>query len=632
MTHRSMAASAAGTDPASPPSGYDAPARTHGWRQFSALSLAAGTFLGLGALVGPVGAANAEPDPAVVEVIDAFANGGTLTLGADVEVDQTLTLASGKTLVIDLAGHSLTVRGGTGSAGATGVDGTDPNGQPGNPGEDAITNSGNLIVLNTSDGGYLVATGGNGGAGGTGGMGAAGVSGVNDGKGATGGRGGKGGAGGDGLVNTEGARLFLLGNVFNLSGGNGGNGGNVGAGGAGADLGDGIFGAKGDYGTGGDGGEGGSALVNNDGRVATSSGFGESLQLGIGGKGSGGFGQKAQDGEAFDGDQAKVTLESNGGSAPTEFTVYMAIGIPVSSAIAMMSGSPLAWPARDGHTLDSWSDVAVGGAAFPTGTAVDGDGSPYTLYAQWKAAESGGSGNGDDGGNGNTGGNSSQEQNTAPATSTSTPAATSKPAAPSTTVSTTKPPATTSPKPSATAPSIPTNNVTNPETFVSSQAPAPQPLPGISQVDDTSASQFDVDTHTPTQGGDLTLTARGFKPGTVVDFWMHSTPVYLGSAIADIHGIAVLPVTLTPTLVGSHHVQSIGTGLKGEPRNLAQPITIAAAPTAPALASTGVATAPLVFLAVLLLAAGAAILLADRRRTDRAAADGTPGGTAGSHR
>lgn len=182
---------------------------------------------------------------------------------------------------------------------------------------------------------------------------------------------------------------------------------------------------------------------------------------------------------------------------------------------------------------------------------------------------------------------------------------------------TTQPSSTTRPTPpaSTTSTSIPTNNLKNPETFASNQAPAPQPLPGESSVNDTSASQFDVDTHTPTQGGDLTLVARGFKPGSVVDFWMHSIPVYLGSAIADIHGIAVLPVKLDATVVGAHHVQSIGIGLLGEPRNLAQPIRI----TAPALASTGFATLPITAVALLLIAAGVALVKIQphRRRPER---------------
>lgn len=604
----------------SPTTDHDAPPRVPRLRRIGAAALAAGTFLGLGAALGPVGVANASGSCSDAE---SFFEAGEHTVSADVVGTEceisvhgavTLILNANLTITGDDGesglpidnGDSVTVKGTgtltvTGGAGSAGSDG-DPGPQStdstdATTGDDAYSAgsngatgiyvaAGGVLDLETS----VQVVGGVGGAGGNGGAGGDAAEGSAR-SGADGGDGTNGGAGGVGIHN-EGT--VLNSGTLTVSGGDGGDAGAGGSGGTG-DGGEGQDGETGIAGTGGQGGLGFENLATfvtaRGGNLHSTGGQG-GQEGGPNGFASAGFATSANyDANLPDGCTAKGYYNIAWPSLDSR---------TVDDGLAFL---PATWPSCTGFERTGWAsgkDPKATGYHTFTGTETLTNG--LSIFAVWAEAEPD-----DNSGTDNSGSDSNSD--TTPTTTTPAPVTTTKPA-PATT--TTKPTPTTS----ASTASIPTNNLASPETFVSAKAPLPQPLPGVSQVDDSSASQFDVNTHTPTQGGDLTLTARGFKPGTVVDFWMHSTPIYLGSAIADVHGIAVLPVTLAPELVGDHHVQSIGTGLLGEPRNLAQPITVAAPA---ALASTGVAAAPLVFLAVLLLAGGAALILTDRRRTRRSA-------------
>ena len=103
----------------------------------------------------------------------------------------------------------------------------------------------------------------------------------------------------------------------------------------------------------------------------------------------------------------------------------------------------------------------------------------------------------------------------------------------------------------------------------------------------------------------MTLEAIGFRPGTQVDFWIHSTPQLLGSAIATGAGIATLTTPLPAALTGSHTAQALGISVAGTARNLTQSLTIAALPGA--LSSTGSDTAAPLTAAALLLVGGLAL-------------------------
>lgn len=129
------------------------------------------------------------------------------------------------------------------------------------------------------------------------------------------------------------------------------------------------------------------------------------------------------------------------------------------------------------------------------------------------------------------------------------------------------------------------------------------------------AADLTVDDSTPTEGQQIELTAQGFRPGSQVGFWLHSAPVFLGSAIADGGGTATLSVVLPVGVVGSHTVQALGVGpATGADRNLARGIVISAAPRGDGIASTGVDAAPLLNASLLLLVLGVTAVAVTRRR------------------
>ncbi len=132
------------------------------------------------------------------------------------------------------------------------------------------------------------------------------------------------------------------------------------------------------------------------------------------------------------------------------------------------------------------------------------------------------------------------------------------------------------------------------------------------------SSDLELSDSTPEQGGTVTLEAIGFRPGTQVDFWIHSTPQLLGSAIANGAGVATLTVALPSALTGAHTVQALGISIAGVNRNLTQSLTIAARPAA--LATTGSDAAAPFTAAGALLAAGLVLAAAGaaRRRRGRA--------------
>lgn len=125
-------------------------------------------------------------------------------------------------------------------------------------------------------------------------------------------------------------------------------------------------------------------------------------------------------------------------------------------------------------------------------------------------------------------------------------------------------------------------------------------------------------------GAPITVTASGYVAGEVVAFYLHSNPIFLGTAIADANGVATLTVNLPADApVGQHHVRGIG-GTSGVWAEV--PVTLAAATTtastvatgvtgatgARALAATGTGTISGVVGAAGLLTLGAALLLLRR--------------------
>ncbi|WP_168216920.1 Ig-like domain repeat protein [Cellulomonas sp. Y8] len=75
-------------------------------------------------------------------------------------------------------------------------------------------------------------------------------------------------------------------------------------------------------------------------------------------------------------------------------------------------------------------------------------------------------------------------------------------------------------------------------------------------------------------GAAITVSASGYLAGEVVAFYLHSDPVFLGTAVADAAGVATLTVTVPADApVGAHHIRGIG-GTSGVWAEV--PVTLAA--------------------------------------------------------
>lgn len=79
-----------------------------------------------------------------------------------------------------------------------------------------------------------------------------------------------------------------------------------------------------------------------------------------------------------------------------------------------------------------------------------------------------------------------------------------------------------------------------------------------------------------TPGGTVTFRAKIFRPGSSVLFRLFSTPVELGSAIADANGVATLTATIPAnTPVGNHVVKASGIAPDGSPLTVSVPLVVA---------------------------------------------------------
>lgn len=131
-------------------------------------------------------------------------------------------------------------------------------------------------------------------------------------------------------------------------------------------------------------------------------------------------------------------------------------------------------------------------------------------------------------------------------------------------------------------------------------------------------------------GQAMELVADGFQPGETVAFFVHSDPVFLGTAVAGSDGIARLMAVIPADLpVGSHTVVATG-GTSGRWAELTIDLAVpGATPTGPSttvasnqvLATTGSGAGSGLLGAWLLLAVGAGLMIVVRRvRTVRGAA------------
>jgi hypothetical protein len=121
-------------------------------------------------------------------------------------------------------------------------------------------------------------------------------------------------------------------------------------------------------------------------------------------------------------------------------------------------------------------------------------------------------------------------------------------------------------------------------------------------------------------GQQMELVAEGFEPGETVAFYLHSDPVFLGTAVADANGIARLLADIPADVpTGAHTVIATG-GTSGRWASL--PVVLAVPSATPAaaddLAVTGAQSGALMAGAWLLLLVGAGLVVVARRvRTSR---------------
>lgn len=170
-------------------------------------------------------------------------------------------------------------------------------------------------------------------------------------------------------------------------------------------------------------------------------------------------------------------------------------------------------------------------------------------------------------------------------------------------------PATTPVDPTPTTPVTP--KPTTPVVTAPEATPAPIATPVLAPANPV----VSTDRSLARPGTQVTLRAEGFVPGETVRFVLHSDPVFLGTAVADADGIAVLVVDLPDGVpAGQHHV--VATGV--DSGRVAEVPILVSDPRAE-LATTGTDPAALTGLVAALLAAGAGFLLVARLRRRHAA-------------
>ncbi|SCX39822.1 hypothetical protein SAMN03159343_0799 [Klenkia marina] len=136
--------------------------------------------------------------------------------------------------------------------------------------------------------------------------------------------------------------------------------------------------------------------------------------------------------------------------------------------------------------------------------------------------------------------------------------------------------------------------------------PTPTPAPPTSAPGAATAASA-----TLAVGRQQTVTAGGFTPGETVRGTLYSTPVDLGTAVADAQGVATFTFTVPAGLeVGVHTVTAVGL-TSGSTSTVT--FTVTAGGDA-VLATTGVDVAPLLGLGALAVGAGSALAFAGTRR------------------
>jgi hypothetical protein len=137
----------------------------------------------------------------------------------------------------------------------------------------------------------------------------------------------------------------------------------------------------------------------------------------------------------------------------------------------------------------------------------------------------------------------------------------------------------------------------------------PATLPKADGVLTSSAADGKVVAGTP-----VTMSGKGFLPGSTVELIAYSTPVKLGEAVVLADGSFSVTVTLPTSLTdGVHNLVGTGVDPDGNVRTLVVEVTVSGGTAV--LANTGFSALPVLGAGGLALLAGGGLLVAARRRT-----------------
>lgn len=128
------------------------------------------------------------------------------------------------------------------------------------------------------------------------------------------------------------------------------------------------------------------------------------------------------------------------------------------------------------------------------------------------------------------------------------------------------------------------------------------------------APTLTASTGTVAPGGSVTVTGTGFMPGESVAITLHSTPIVLGSAVADAGGRVVATVTIPADIeVGDHRIELTG---QSSGVTVSVPVEVLASSVADTttLPATGRHTGAEALGGLALVAVGALLVRASRRR------------------
>jgi LPXTG-motif cell wall-anchored protein len=158
-----------------------------------------------------------------------------------------------------------------------------------------------------------------------------------------------------------------------------------------------------------------------------------------------------------------------------------------------------------------------------------------------------------------------------------------------------------------------------------SPKPGKSPKPTKSPKTTTKSTQsgLTLDHSQVPAGQDLRVSSSGWKPGSSVRIELHSTPVILGTALADSRGAFSVTVTIpTETQPGRHTVVAYGVAPNGAARSLSAGLEVRPGAATPrgggpgvvALPRTGAAITAFTVLGLALLGFGAFVTRSGRRR------------------